>query len=71
MSDVSGELSSLTEGQQIVYGGNRFSTVSAELATAFSPGDRVIVDPGSGALLHVPEAEQALGELAMFLVPAN
>jgi glutamate-5-semialdehyde dehydrogenase len=60
MSDVSGELSSLVEGQQIVYSGNRYSTVSASLAAAFAPGDRLVVDPSGGALLHVPEAEHAI-----------
>lgn len=50
-------LDALTAGQPIVFGGNRVAHVSSELAAAFRPGDRVIVDPSSGQLLHVPQAE--------------
>jgi glutamate-5-semialdehyde dehydrogenase len=55
MPDASGPLDALTVGQRIVYAGNRVASVSAALADAFRPGDRVIVDPLSGELLHVPE----------------
>ncbi|TDT16276.1 glutamate-5-semialdehyde dehydrogenase [Ilumatobacter fluminis] len=57
MTHAPGQLTSLTAGQPIVYGGDRVTEVSAELAAAFEPGDRVIVDPNSGQLLHVPAAE--------------
>jgi glutamate-5-semialdehyde dehydrogenase len=57
MADASDHLDGLTAGQPIVFGGNRVTHVSPELAVAFGPGDRVIVDPLSGDLLHVPEAE--------------
>ena len=57
MADASDHLDALTPGQPIVFGGNRVTHVSPELASAFRPGDRVIVDPSSGDLLHVPEAE--------------
>ena len=50
-------LDALTAGQPIVFGGNRVTHVSTELAAAFGPGDRLIVDPLSGDLLHVPKAE--------------
>ncbi|MGF1666259.1 MAG: aldehyde dehydrogenase family protein [Acidimicrobiia bacterium] len=52
-------LDRLEAGMVIPYGGNRFSTVSAELATAFSPGDRLVVVQDSGALLHIPSVEWA------------
>ena len=50
-------LLSLVAGQQIVYGGDRVTQVSAQLARDFRPGDRVIVDPSSGQLLYVPFGE--------------
>lgn len=57
MPDPSDHLDALTAGQPIVYGGNRVTHVTPELAAAFAAGDRVIVDPLSGDLLHVPESE--------------
>lgn len=50
-------LDRLAAGMVVPYGGNRFATVSAELAAVFSPGDRLVVVQDSGALLHVPMAE--------------
>ena len=38
----------------IVYGGDQIATVGAELAEAFSEGDRLIVVQTTGDLLHVP-----------------
>ena len=52
-------LDSLHAGQALVYGGNRVTTVSAELAAAFTAGDHVVVDPTAGEILHVPAAEHA------------
>jgi len=60
-----GRLTELTAGQPIVYGGDRVATVSPELAGAFHAGDRLVVDPSSGALLHVPAAEHELAESAV------
>lgn len=57
MSDASGHLTSLSAGQTIVYGGNRVTHVTEDLAASFSPGDRLLVDPMGGALLHVPLAD--------------
>jgi glutamate-5-semialdehyde dehydrogenase len=57
MTNASGRVTSLTPGQPIVFGGNRLTYVSEELAAAFVPGDRLIVDPSVGALLHVPMVE--------------
>lgn len=58
-------LEQLSQGQVIVYGGDRYTIVDAELAAAFRPGDRLIVDPSSGALLHVPADVQAVATNAV------
>jgi glutamate-5-semialdehyde dehydrogenase len=57
---VSQRLTSLTTGQQVVYGGDRITTVPSELANAFVAGDRLVVVQTDGALLHVPAAEHAI-----------
>jgi glutamate-5-semialdehyde dehydrogenase len=58
-------LTSLQAGQQIVFGGDRVSEVSQELADAFAPGDRLVVVQHDGALLHIPAAEFALVDEAV------
>jgi glutamate-5-semialdehyde dehydrogenase len=63
-SDVR-QLTALSEGQQIVFGGDRVVTVDAALAAAFVPGDRLLVDPATGALLRVPAADQAIASTAV------
>jgi glutamate-5-semialdehyde dehydrogenase len=55
-----GRLEALAPGQAIVFGGDRVSHVSPELAAAFRPGDRLLVDPETGELLRVPAAEHAI-----------
>jgi len=50
-------LTELTPGQPIVFAGNRVTHVPDDLAGAFGVGDRLVVDPTSGDLLHVPAAE--------------
>ena len=37
-------LQGLSEGDRLIVGGDRFVTVSANLAAAFQPGDRVVVE---------------------------
>ena len=59
------KLTSLTAGMPIPYGGDRVALVSAELAQAFQPGDRLVVVQETGALLHVPAAVQAMAEAAV------
>ncbi|CAN5796576.1 glutamate-5-semialdehyde dehydrogenase [soil metagenome] len=54
MSTAEGRLTGLQAGQLIVYGGDRTTTVPAELADAFQGGDRLIVVERTGELLHVP-----------------
>ncbi|MGH6958341.1 MAG: aldehyde dehydrogenase family protein, partial [Caulobacteraceae bacterium] len=46
-------LTSLTAGMAIPFGGDGCARVSEALAAAFRPGDRLIVEQETGALLHV------------------
>ena len=62
---MSTSLVSLSAGQPIPFGGDRVAVVSPELATAFKPGDRLLVLQDSGALLRVPAEVQALVETAV------
>jgi glutamate-5-semialdehyde dehydrogenase len=58
-------LNELSAGMAIVFGGNRITRVSAELAAAFRPGDSVVVVQATGELLLVPRAERELAEAAV------
>lgn len=58
-------LTSLEAGQTIVFGGDRTTQVSAELAEAFVDGDRLVVVQEDGSLLRIPAAEHALVESAV------
>lgn len=58
-------LTSLHEGQQIIYGGNKVAVVDGELAAAFRAGDQLIVVNDSGALLHIPAAEVEVAAAAV------
>src|SRR5688572_30480168 len=58
-------LTRLTAGQLVPFGGDRVATVTAELAAAFAPGDRVVIVHETGDLLHVPRAEHELAEVAV------
>jgi len=58
-------LERLVPGQPIVHAGDRVTTVPAELAAAFAPGDALLVDDTTGALLHVPAAARAAASLAV------
>ena len=62
---VSSELTELTAGQQIVFGGNRVTTVGPELAASFEAGDRLVVVQNTGDLLHVPAADHAIVSAAV------
>ena len=53
-------LTELTEGQRLVYGGDRVSVVPADLARAFVAGDRLVIVQDTGDLLHIPRAEHQL-----------
>ncbi len=60
-----GLLETLTEGQIVPFGGDRYTTVSPELASAFVAGDRLIVEPSAGALLHIPADQHAIAAAAV------
>lgn len=51
-------LDKLAEGERILIGGDRFVSVSADLAAKFQSGDAVLVVESTGALLHLPAAER-------------
>jgi len=60
-----GRLEALAPGQAIVFGGDRVAYVGEALAQAFRSGDRLIVAPDTGALLHIPAAEHAISTRAV------
>ena len=49
-------LNELQPGATVVFGGNRVTRVTEELAAAFVAGDRLVVVQDTGALLHIPAA---------------
>ncbi|RAK58208.1 glutamate-5-semialdehyde dehydrogenase [Phenylobacterium deserti] len=55
----------MTPGQAIVYGGDRVAHVSPELAAAFRAGDRLLVAPDTGTLLHIPAREHQIASEAV------
>ena len=48
------QLEHLSPKQAVPYGGDQVTYVSEELAAAFQPGDRLVVEQDSGDLLHIP-----------------
>lgn len=58
-------LTALRTGMPIVYGGDKVTTVSQELADNFRAGDRLIVVQDTGALLHVPSEDWAVATSAV------
>jgi glutamate-5-semialdehyde dehydrogenase len=65
MPESLGTVNALTPGMAIVFGGNRVTHVSNELAAAFGPGDRLVVVQTTGDLLHVAAADQTLVDAAV------
>lgn len=59
------QLQSLVAGERVVFGGDRVTTVPAELAAAFRPGDRLVVVHETGDLLHIPQAEHTVAAAAV------
>jgi glutamate-5-semialdehyde dehydrogenase len=49
-------LTKLEAGMAVLYGGDKVTHVTPELADAFRPGDHVIVVQSTGDLLHIPSA---------------
>ena len=60
-----GPLEQLSPGMPIVWGGDRVTYVSDELAASFAPGDSLIVMQATGDLLHVPSDEQRIAREAV------
>jgi glutamate-5-semialdehyde dehydrogenase len=58
-------LMALAAGQKLVFGGDQVTEVSAGLAAAFQPGDRLVVVQDDGALLHIPANEHATVDAAV------
>jgi glutamate-5-semialdehyde dehydrogenase len=58
--DRTSRLTHLDEGQLLIYGGDRVTSVSAELARSFAPGDRLVIVQDTGDLLHIPHGEHQL-----------
>jgi glutamate-5-semialdehyde dehydrogenase len=58
-------LERLEPGQVIVVGGDKYVTVSEELAASFAAGDRLVVVPETGELLHIPAAEHEVATSAV------
>lgn len=58
-------LERLVEGERLLVGGDGAVVVSAELAAAFAPGDRIVVVPDTGNVLHVPAGEAARASAAV------
>jgi glutamate-5-semialdehyde dehydrogenase len=50
-------LTTLAAGVPILYGGNRVTYVSSEVAESFRTGDRIVVVQDTGDLLLIPERE--------------
>ncbi len=55
-AEDAGELTALTRGMQVLYGGNRLARVPDAIVAAFRPGDRLLVVDRTGEVLHVPQA---------------
>lgn len=53
---VGATLTHVPRGMSVLYGGNRVTTVPDAVATAFQPGDHLIVVQTTGDVLHVPSA---------------
>jgi glutamate-5-semialdehyde dehydrogenase len=53
-------LTELRAGTIIPFGGDRYTTVTKELADAFQPGDHLHVVQSTGALLHIPSTVRAV-----------
>lgn len=57
VAGASTRLISLKVGQEIPYGGDRVTQVSAELAASFTAGDRLVVVQTTGDLLRIAQQE--------------
>lgn len=62
---MSEQLHTLIAGERVVFGGDRVTTIPAELAAEFRLGDRLVVVHETGDLLHIPQAEHAVAAWAV------
>lgn len=62
---MSEQLTSLTTGMPIPWGGTNVTRVTEQLAEAFTPGDSLIVVQHSGELLHIDAASTAVASDAV------
>ncbi len=62
---MSEPLTRLEPGMPVLFGGDRVTRVSAELAAAFTEGDRLIVVQETGDLLHVTADDWEAGSRAV------
>ncbi|MFT5223693.1 MAG: glutamate-5-semialdehyde dehydrogenase, partial [Glaciecola sp.] len=58
-------LITLKAGMPILFGGDRVTHVSRELAASFVDGDRLVVVQDTGDLLLIPAADHALATAAV------
>jgi glutamate-5-semialdehyde dehydrogenase len=58
-------LERLEVGMPLVVGGDRVVRVGEALAQAFRPGDRLVVVPETGDVLHLPATELAAVDAAV------
>ena len=65
LSQMADQLTRLTPGMAIPYGGDRMTMVSEELAAAFAPGDRLVVVQSTGDLLHIPSSDWGIAARAV------
>jgi glutamate-5-semialdehyde dehydrogenase len=59
------ELTWIEPGTRLLYGGNRWATVSEEIARRFEPGDRLLVVQRTGEILHVPKKQWEIADQAV------
>ncbi|MCQ3805332.1 MAG: glutamate-5-semialdehyde dehydrogenase [bacterium] len=62
---MAGQLTNLTPGMAIPFGGDRVTMVSEELAAAFTAGDRLVVVQSTGDLLRIPSADWEIASAAV------
>jgi len=58
-------LTSLAAGMPLLWGGDRVTHVSDELAAAFEAGDALLVLQEDGTVLHLPAADRAVARAAV------
>lgn len=63
--NATGRLTALVEGQLIPFGGDQFVKVSADLASQFVEGDRLVVVQNSGDLIRIEESVARLVDEAV------